>query len=108
MHIDALTIARPLVFLYFEAGLPQIPDECPEILNEQTRMGLPRRSKIGIDAKVNLDDVAFEPHTTALLQLRRFRNLRKSEQPPVETTSSIFATGGHGQLNMIDFFNSHT
>ena len=65
-------------------------------------MGLAGRRKVGVDAGVELDGVQLEPHTTTGLQALGFRYLSESKNTYVELTSSVFATGGNRNLDVVD------
>ena len=78
----------------FGEGLQVIPHE--------RRMGYAGWDKIGFDSAMHFDGAEHKPGTADGSQLRRLVDRGKSQKPAVVLPSAIFASGGDGELNVVD------
>jgi hypothetical protein len=65
------------------------------------------RTKIGLDAEVQLQSAAVEPRAPARSEIRGLGNFLEAQKPAVKAPYQRFAAGGHGQLDVIDSVNGH-
>src|SRR5262245_55995309 len=65
-------------------------------------MRLPCRTKVFLDPEMNLHRSALKPASTALRQLRRFRDFLHPEQPPIERARQLLSAHRHSQLHMMN------
>jgi hypothetical protein len=72
-------------------------------------MRLFRRSKVMLDSEMKAKRAAFEPNTTAVRQIHRFRFLYETEHARIEVAGCGFLSGRHRQLDVIQANDStHT
>ncbi len=73
-----------------------------EVLDDKRRMGLRGRNEHLFHADVQLLRAALKPASAALGQFSGLRDLQKTENFSEEPPGLFFASGGRGQLHVVD------
>ena len=87
------------------SGVPGRPQRCHqavEILDDQCRVGLGRRTKIALHPEMNLHGPVGEPAPTPDGQPLRLGPALETEQSLVEGGGHFLTPCGHGELDMVD------
>src|SRR5450830_1128154 len=105
--IDTQEAGNRRIVLHRMTGGPQRRRHGCQCINDQTRMGIQGRLKCRINAQMQLQRPALEPQAAARLQSGRLGQFRHAEDAAEKVPCSIFASGWHGELNMVNGGNWH-
>lgn len=78
-----------------------------QVLDKQRRVRFACWPEVGLDPEVQRHISVREPAPAPNLKMRRLRNPRQSEQPLVELDRGLFASRGHGELDVVDPVDPH-
>jgi hypothetical protein len=75
------------------------------VVAPQRRMCFLCGLKAGIDSEMDARAVASKPGAASGCELVRFGHFLEPEDRAVKVASGVFASGGHGKLDVVDFSN---
>src|SRR5579862_3494455 len=101
-HEDAVDTFQRLVTMGFDASLRTRPNQRRETANDECRMSLPSRAKLGIDAEMKATSPGLQPQSTAGLQRRGFRLLDHAEHVTIEGSRDVLLASRHRELDVIE------
>ena len=78
-----------------------------DVVDEEARVGLARRSEVGLDAAVQLPVPRLEPRSTAGREDPRLGDLRHAEEVTVEGPQRVLAACGTGDLDVVQPEDAH-
>jgi hypothetical protein len=87
---------------HFHAGDLQSRGESVVVDAAERRMRLPGRTKLGLDAEMDLDDSALKPASATLLEFGGFLNFDHAQQSSIKGAGMVFLARRHSQLHVVD------
>lgn len=90
-----------------EPGLGNGISDAAHVVDDEGRVRLGRRPKVGVDTEVDLQISVLERAAAASCEVIGLRNSSDAEYSLVEGDRLRLAPGGHGQLHMVETNNSH-
>jgi len=105
--VDPLDAGNRVVEDDVVAGLAQPVGEPGEVVGDEARMRLARRGERLLDADVELLRSRAEPAAAARREGGRLGDLVETEERAVERPRSVLASGGRGNLDVVDAGDRH-
>ncbi len=102
VHVAPVVSGERLVFHGGMTCAIQTTPHCVEIMDEQRRMCLSSRPEAVLHTQMDADRPGFEPRPAPSLEMLRLLDPGHPEQSLVEAGCGVFATGRHGELDVVD------
>jgi hypothetical protein len=100
-HVNPVETVEGLVRDGIESGCQAPGGQLRQAAHEKRRVRLPRRPKVGVNAKVDSEGTASTPHAATRSEICRLCLLNEAQNSTVEGPCRLVATRWHRELDVI-------
>jgi hypothetical protein len=107
VNVDSTSSVKRIIFSNRNARVAKVLNQSIELGDQQGRVSLSRWPELLLHPEMHLQGARPEPHAATMHEVRRFRDLRHTQQASIEPSRVVLTPSGHRELHVVYPHNGH-